>query len=289
MDMEICVTYYEHMKNILVATDFTSASGTAVRFAARLALETNSKLMLFHATYIPVVSDSTFDITTTLTELESTDKEYMQAEVDKWKKKFGPELLITSAVKIGFPGELLREMVATGKVSVVVIGLSNSDKLSSLLFGSTATDIAGKLACPMIIVPDAVRYRPLQRLAFAFDQRPLPANNALKSMREIIAHFGSDVQFVNVQDEFYPSNDSKEVASALKFLKPASSGVHFLRPSTGNKFVEQLLQWTKKKRTQAIVLVAREHSMFWLMFHERTTKKLALLTKIPLIVLPEGK
>lgn len=55
MDMEICVTYYEHMKNILVATDFTSASGTAVRFAARLALETNSKLMLFHATYIPVV------------------------------------------------------------------------------------------------------------------------------------------------------------------------------------------------------------------------------------------
>ena len=63
------------MKTIIATTDFSKESRAAVNYAARLALSTKCELILLHATYIPIVSDSFIDVSITLDEIEQNDRQ----------------------------------------------------------------------------------------------------------------------------------------------------------------------------------------------------------------------
>jgi nucleotide-binding universal stress UspA family protein len=277
-----------HMKNILATTDFTAASRNSVNYAAELAMLTDAKLILLHATYIPVVSDTFFDVTTTLEELEELDRQSMEKENDRLRKKYGEALKLEKKVKIGFAADIIREMVKKGNVSMVVMGMGHMDAFSATVFGSTSTSLAGQLDCPMMIVPEKSKFKPLKKIAFAFDQKTIPTGKGLKELKELTDAFQSTLDFINVQDESYPDHDDKSLRPVLKALAPKASKTHFIVP-VHNRTTELLHDWVKRHKANALVTISRDRSIFWLMFNERHTKKLAFETKVPLIVLSERK
>jgi len=276
------------MKSILATTDFSPSSLNAVHYACKLALDTNSKLILLHATYIPVVSDSFFDMGYTLEALEKTDREQMQTLNEKLKAKFGPELKLEKQVKIGFAGELIQNMVNDGQVSLVVMGIGHMDKFSEVVFGSTSTTVAGKVSCPVLIIPAKTTYKPLKRIALAFDQKQIPTGTGLRVIRDIRNAFEAEMHFVNVMDNPYIGKDDKMLKPVFKVFGETAPKVHFLNSVT-NQTVEVIEDWARRYKVSALTIISREHSIFWRMFNERTTKKLAFSTRIPLFVVPESK
>jgi nucleotide-binding universal stress UspA family protein len=216
------------MKDILVATDFSPASLNAVNYAAKLALDTNSKLILLHATHIPVVSDSFFDMGFTLEELEKSDKDQMQILNEKLGKKYGPELKLEKQVKIGFAGELIQAMVNEGRVSVVVMGIGHMDKFSEVVFGSTSTAVAGRVSCPVLIIPEKAKFRPLTRVGLAFDQKEIPTSTGLRVVRDLSKHFGSQMHYVNVVDSPFKNKDHDVLKPVFKVFSDNDPKVHFL-------------------------------------------------------------
>jgi nucleotide-binding universal stress UspA family protein len=276
------------MKAILATTDFSTASLNAVNYAAKLALDTDSKLILLHATHIPVVSDSFFDMGFTLEQLEKTDREHMQALNDKLAAKYGPALKLEKMVKIGFAGELIQNMVKEGKVSLIVMGIGHMDKFSEVVFGSTSTAIAGRVSCPVMIVPAKTTYRPLRRLAFTFDQKQIPTGTGLKTLKEIKDSFGSEVHYVHVMDSPFGPKETTALKPVWKVLDDKDPKLHFLK-SIPNKTTDLIEDWVRRFKANAVVVVSRDHSIFWRMVNERTTKKLAFTTKVPLIVIAEKK
>lgn len=274
------------MKDILATTDFSPASMNAVNYAAKLALDTNSKLILLHATHIPVVSDSFFDMGFTLEELEKTDKDQMQALNKKLSAKYGPELKLEKQVKIGFAGELIRALVDEGKVSVVVMGIGHMDKFSEVVFGSTTTAVAGRVKCPVLIIPEKTRYRPLRNIGFAFDHKQIPTGTGLRVVRDLAAHYESAMHYVHVVDNPYTGESDENLKPVFKVFGDQNPKLHFLKDSK-NKTVDVIQDWARRYKMSAMVMVSRDRSILWRMFNERNTKRMAFTTRIPLFVIPE--
>ncbi len=274
------------MKTILATTDFSPSSLNAVNYAAKLAIDTSARLILLHATHIPVVSDSFFDMGFTLEALEESDKEQMELLNEKLPKKFGPDLKLEKHVKIGFTVELVSSLVKEGKVDMVVMGIGHLDKFSSAVFGSTSTTLAGMLSCPVLIVPEKVVYRPLKKIGLAFDQKEIPTRTGLKLIREIRDLFEGEMHYVHVMDSPFDPKDTSSLKPVLKVMGDEKPRLHFLTPVPG-KTVEVLVDWTRRHRVNALVMVSRSHSIFWKLFNERTTKKMAFTTRVPLLVLAE--
>jgi nucleotide-binding universal stress UspA family protein len=260
----------------------------AVNYAAKLALDTDSKLILLHATHIPVISDSFFDMGFTLEELEKADKEQMQILNEKLRKKFGPDLKLEKQVKIGFAGELIQGMVNEGKVSVVVMGMGHMDKFSEVVFGSTSTSIAGRVSCPVLIVPEKSTYKPLKRLGLAFDQKQIPTGTGLRIIRDLAKFYGTEMHYVNVMDNPYVGKDDSILRPVYKIFADTAPKVHFLNDAK-NKTVDIIQDWAKRYKMNAMVVVSRDRSILWRMFNERTTKRMAFTTRIPLFVVSENK
>lgn len=276
------------MKPILVATDFSSASLNAVRYAAALALETDSKLLLFHATHLPVVNDSYYDIGFTLEELQATDKERMNKLNDQLRKKFGESLKLEKEVKIGLAIDLIREKIEKGDISLVVMGISSLGKVYEWVFGSTSTDAAGQLGCPVIIVPEKARYRGLKKIAFSFDQKQIPMGTGLRVIKALKETYESTVHYVHVLSDDYPEKNISTLQPALKVFGDKSPKVHFIAPSKHQPELA-LEDWIRRNRANALVMISRKHSLLWFLFHERKTKNMAFRSKVPVIVLSEKK
>ena len=62
------------MKTIIAATDFTKASWNALRFAAEMAIDFETDLLIVHATHIPVVSDVYFDLRKSMEDWKAEDQ-----------------------------------------------------------------------------------------------------------------------------------------------------------------------------------------------------------------------
>ena len=278
----------DNMKNILVATDFTKSSLSAVNYAANIALATGSRLILLHATHIPVVSDSFFDMGFTLDEMQKADREKMARLHSDLQKKF-PDLKMEKQVKIGFTGELIREMVRKGDVGLVIMGISHVDKFSQVVFGSTSTAIAGLLNCPVLIIPEGARYREWKKIGFTFDQKNLPTGTGVRVLKELVDAYGAELHYVNVLDQQpFTEKDTTSLNPVFKIFKDEQPHVHFLN-YIPNKTVDIIQDWARRYKANALVMVARQHNLLWKMFNERTTKKMAFSTSVPLLILSESK
>jgi nucleotide-binding universal stress UspA family protein len=272
------------MKTIIAATDFSKTSWNALRFAAEMAIDFKTDLLIVHATHIPVVSDVYFDLRMTMEDWKAEDQAEMDKLLIKMKKKYGQSLRIQSKLKIGFGPDVIRDTVASGKIGAVVMGIAHTERFNEIVFGSTGTDLAGTVNCPVIIVPEKARYKHWKTVAFAFDQEHIPAGKALRTVKEVVEQHDSKLHFVNVMDTPFIEGDDSSLKPLYRQFSDVEMKTHFL-PYRPNLVEETILEWVRRHKASLLVMVARKHNVLWRMFNERMTKKIAFASKVPLVVL----
>jgi nucleotide-binding universal stress UspA family protein len=204
------------------------------------------------------------------------------------RKKYGQALQVQSKLKIGFGPDVIRETVSRGKIGAVVLGISHTEKFNQVVFGSTGTDVAGTVNCPVIIVPEKSRYKQWKSVAFAFDQQHIPEGKQLKALKEIVDLHQSKIHFVNVMDTPFVEGDDSSLKPVYKYFSDVEMKTHFL-PYIPNMVEEAILEWVRRHRSSLLVMVARRHTLLWRMFNERMTKKIAFASKVPLLVLSDNR
>ena len=273
------------MKTIIATTDFTRESRTAVNYAARLALLMKAELLLLHASYIPVVSDSFIDVSTTLDEIVKSDKQKMDELVKHVSSKMGPALRIKGNSEIGLTGELIEEYASKDKDTLVVIGMKHVDKFSEVVFGNTATNLAGELPCPILAIPPDARFRPWKKIAFAFDQKQVPVHTGLYLLKAMAEKFQPKMHYVHVMDSPFNAKDKSSIQPVEKIIG-GESQVHFLKDLPGET-TEVINDWVRRFKSNIVVMVARKHNIFWKIIYPSHTRQMAFKSSVPVLILSE--
>jgi len=142
---EMHTTLEVKLDNVLVATDFSPASGEAVLYATAIARRHNSKLFIAHV----VTSRS-----------ES-------ALMDGWRAgqaEITAQLLANRLdgleheliVKPGQVGEVLAQLIADKRIDLVVVGTRGRTGVLKLLLGSVAENIFRRASCPVLTVGPSI-------------------------------------------------------------------------------------------------------------------------------------
>jgi nucleotide-binding universal stress UspA family protein len=274
------------MKTILATTDFSKASVNAVRYAAQLSIESSGKLLLLHSTFIPVVSDSFFDMRITLDALEKDDETSLKNMCEQLQNEFGSDLKIDKKNVVGYTDQIIKDLISSGGISMIVMGIQHTDKLSQAIFGTSSTKLAGTVSCPILIIPETMKFKPWKKIAFAFNQVSAPMNRGVKVLKELATLFNSKIQFINIMENEYIQKDDSMLEPLYKTFKDLELKTYF-EPSKPNMTSEILMDWVRRHKAGVIVLVARHHSILWKLFNERMTKKIAFHSKVPILILSE--
>lgn len=258
------------MKTILVGVDFTKSSENSIKYAIKVAKQSHSKILLFHALTAPIVHSNSglfFIDTVDITHNIDNKMSELQAQLSKEYKTVKFETEITY--------EGIRNRVAflskNHKISLVVIGLEVKTKLMKFLTGTTTLDLTGKINCPIITVPQKYQEHHIDKMLIALDNKEpikLKLSNLIHSTIKLL---GIETEFVHID------TDKKVTINPIKYKRIAITNFK------ASSFEVGLKTYAKKSDADLIMIISHHYSDLHNLFIETNSQKIILSSSIPVI------
>lgn len=263
-------------KTILVGIDYTKSSGNAVEYAAMLAEKGKTSLILFHIFDAPVVHTNSGIYFISYKSIKETSETKLENYRDIIKEKY-PNLsieILTSSEPFQMQIEAL---IRRRKVQYIVLGLETKSRISKFIYGSHGTSIAGKVSCPVIIVPEKYKDHNLTNAVLAIVNLKTANYNIMKKVNDFSSYFKTKVNNVHVrtpEDFFFNDDTSKAKKIKLEVIE-------------GKSFTDGISNYSKSKNVGLIMIVSQSHSALYNFFNESNTKTIAFQSKIPVMAIHE--
>jgi nucleotide-binding universal stress UspA family protein len=272
------------MKTILVGTDYTAAGNRAVRYAAEMAFQYKARLIVVHATQLMLVTEAPMELSYVLDKMEESDHKKMLLLENNLKRKYDMRLKITTEVQTGFVANIIENKSHQHHPDLIVMGMPQLDFFSQKIFGTAGFQIVSKIDVPVLLIPESGRFKPLKKVVLAADGLAIKSKKGLNFITDILSSNATSLSYLHIKDELYPG-----------FLKPywnklhqtfgsLPSQVHEVSAISG-KTAQIIHDWSKKHKADWVITVARERNIFWNLFHESVSKKLAYLSQIPVLII----
>ena len=268
------------MKTIIAGVDFSRSSYNATNYAAALAQKLNYKLVLFNMYDIPLIHSNSGLYFMSYDSIKRTSEQKLSG-FHKKLQKHNPKTEIETFVTTGFFKTELAAFIKSHQVKLVVMGLSSKDRFSKFLYGSHSTDIAGKLSAPVIIVPDSFKAASFHKIVLSVDNKEKLHKSSLSAFENFAKETKADVSLLHIQteDEILKSGQKDVLKINGKLKKIENLHAHNIEKGIGS--------YTKLKKVDLITIISRKHSVFYNLFNESNTKRIAFSSKVPVMAIHE--
>ncbi|MBO9561504.1 MAG: universal stress protein [Niastella sp.] len=271
------------MKTILVAVDFTEASHNAAKYATELARAFHARLVIFNA-YVPVP----MPLSEALVAVVQDDQEpYIEQRLKDLTEELDPSetIDIEMSKAIGRASDGIRQAARQWQADLIVMGMKHMHHDVRRIFGSTVTALIGKIAVPLLIIPEEASFKVPGSIALATNSDiDTGANSHIAdALCEIGHQFRSKLYVVRVVNNV-PENGFQRPEALHN--KVESLWPEYVYPY-GIDVSRSLQQFVEKKNIDILAMIPHQHTFFEKLFLGSQTKAMAFATHIPLLVLPE--
>lgn len=267
------------MKTIIAGTDFTTSSINACKYAGFLAQKLNCKLTIFNMFEAPVIHSNVglYGISFTEQKTKSVDK--TGHLIEKLQELF-PEIKINQFISNkGFKYEL-ENFTSKHQIEAAVMGLAAKNRISKFIYGSHGIDIAGKINCPVIIVPEKYKEHKLNKVLLAVDNNEKLRKTSLYGFENFMIESKTKLTVLHVRTEdeiFNPVTDELEINNKkfpIEIIK-------------ANDVQDGIKKYVIKSDIDLVTIISKTHMAFYNFFSESNTKKVAYVAKVPIMTIHE--
>ncbi|MES2139991.1 MAG: universal stress protein [Bacteroidota bacterium] len=274
------------MKTILIPIDFSEVSKNAAEYGIQFANERNAKLILFHVFHIPVYAGDDLSFIPPYDELEKGNMIAMERFEKELREKYLFTNPIENIIKSGFLISEIVDIVEEEEIDLIIMGISEAGKLSEILLSSSSIGVIKNTNCPTLVVPEGVKYRPINTIVLACDDiEKIADTSAAKQITEFVELFNSKLIVLNVIDSF--ENLDQEVLLEAKkevLFGDLNYSVLFIE---GDDLIKNINNFVEKNNADLLIMIPRKHAIFSKLFSESNTKKMAFNSHIPLLAIHE--
>jgi nucleotide-binding universal stress UspA family protein len=283
------------MKTILVPADFSKCSDNAIKYAIHLAEKNNSRLIFFHSTFTPILTQSQTTVYLSTVEAEKKNKTKILADhvskiykslSKKWDEKKSGILVKFSANAV----EDILEIVRKKDIDLVIMGTTGASGLKEVFMGSNTSKVIEKAECPVIAVPKGSSFKGIRQITFATDYHKSDID-VLKKLVEIAKPFNAHINVIHASDEdltHYAEEIGIESFKNLVLKKVKYNNMSF--HVKFGKYLEKILEnYIKKESSDLIAMSTEERNPLEKILESSATKKMAYHTSIPLLAFHHKK
>ena len=258
------------MKTILVGVDFTKSSEHTINYAVALAKQSESKLLLFHGLMAPVVH-TTSGMVFVEGETELKDSEKRMKTLQQELQKNNPTIKVDYELTYDNIRERVKKLASKNKISLAVLGIESKSAFAKFIGGTTSADIAGKIDCPIITIPERFKFDGLKKVIVSIDNKETVSSGLSKRIHSLLKSLGAVPEFVHVVTE-----DELHLHEKNKHPFPITN-------IESKDFNTGISNYAKKTNADAILLISHNYSLFHSLFIESNSKRLILSSKTPVI------
>jgi nucleotide-binding universal stress UspA family protein len=273
------------MKTILVPTDFSATANTALQYAAHLAAQTNSRLLLFHCVPIQVAVAEV----PAWYEPEQGLLEYYEYKLSQQARQVQLDnesrFEVETICRKGSLSQYFNEVVQEKAADLVVMGFDGASSWLDKIIGTVTSSYIKDTVCPVLMVPGQVSPALPRRVAYAADFAH-PEQVFLAQLLDLTTPLQAQVSIVHVQNR--PQADLAAEEKAIQAINQAFPNNDFAFAEIRQQDVAAGLEaFVRENGMDVLALASRDRSFLESLFHNSITDRLANHPAVPLLVLPE--
>ncbi|HRH65659.1 MAG TPA: universal stress protein [Bacteroidia bacterium] len=273
------------MKLIICPTDFSLSATNAIRYAAELALEFHSRIILLHTYEAPIMYSEI-----PLTSISFADEQVKGAvgkKLNALKNKLSKEfkgVSFETMITQGLAHEQIVGLADKMAADLIILGTTGTNKMERLLMGSTTARVIRDAHCPVLCVPKNTGYTAIKKIVFSTDLREDNIRSAMM-ITPFASKFKAEIIFLFVDDKHILHSDEEIEKMTQKIRKrvkyPALSG-YVAKNTKITKGIEYFLE---KKPADLLVMFTHPKHFPESLFNSSMTNLMSHQTKIPLLAL----
>jgi len=268
----------QHMKKILVPTDFSPISKNALEFACHVALQLDYEIFLLNIQSLPANDDANMAI-----ELIKTIED---ANIDRLKntcdaiKKTHEGIKMSSHFSFGIPSMTVKDFLESGEFDLVVMGTRGSSGFDRWLFGSVAESVSKHSPCPVIIVHAESQYQPVKKIAVPIDIN-YKFNDSFKVVHKIV-NFAK--MFKAELHWFYVDTDKGDIQSDINLVNEDGKKIHIeMIPAANVK--EGISKYCSALKPDLLIIIKRDYNLVEKLFHHNAFSEILQQQTMPIMVI----
>ncbi len=272
------------MKKILVPTDFSEASESALDYAAEIARLTTAKIILLHVYTIPVLLT---DPVLSIPPFEGLEEDYIKLMEQKSLRIRSQKGNNTEVACMYREGDIEAEIARVAEqegVDLIVMGIRQKDFLTEKIIGSITTSLLTKASCPVLAIPKELKFSKVKRIVFASDFLKTDSE-ILESLKEFVQLFHAELYVLNIVQSVLNVADAEEAVNAMDIHHELKDVRHFFHDVHADDIIDGINKFIREYEIDMVVMIPRKHSRFVNFFREPRTKKLAFHASVPLLAL----
>jgi nucleotide-binding universal stress UspA family protein len=267
------------MNSILLPTDFSRVSKTALEYAAAIATQTRAVIDLVNVYNMPFIDASNVPpdyLDDMLMQKKEATLEKLREFARELPSEIKGELLPVYGLFI--PQEI-KDLTSGDKYDLVVMGTQGENHSAvEKILGSISTHTLMAAGCPVMTIPAEAEWKGIRNIAFATDFEPAD-QFATSQLISFAQELEAKVHFVHIETEPGIGRIDEEIlVKNYPFEFSAFSVVN------SKSVVEGLDHFVREHKIDLLALYIPKRRLLEKLFHGSFTKKMIFHAKIPLLV-----
>ena len=270
------------VRRLLIPTDFSPDALNAVRYGVQFGKVLKSKITLFHAAHVPVVSSAEMAMAASMID----DKFQAQAQLESMKQTLSEEFAyqnIDVLIKTGFAVDEISKLSREESMDMIIMGTKGASGLSEVLIGSNTADVIEQCSCPVLAVPANSIFKQPQKIVFATNY----ADNDFQTLyvlAEMFKPFNPEIVVLHVEVH----SDHKTENRMLEWFKgQVNTNIPYdnfsFELAKGDNVLTTVEDFIVSNNIDLLSVSTRKRNFFDRLTSRSMTKKLAFHTDMPLL------
>lgn len=283
------------IEKILVPTDFSKPAQQAFRHALYLADLWNAEIHLLHAVYpeytttdIPVMSaKATRD---KLQFAESALKSFIDIGITQLQVNYSLKNLpsIKSVVELGSPVGTINRKATEFEVDLIIMGTKGEHNTLEKTFGSVTTGVIEGAPCSVWIVPEDAPLREIRQAVYAAELTESDPFYFWEATR-LLKPQSPELHILHVKNGAPSATDISMDDLKSVFMDQAPDTNIRFEERQSHQVIEELESYIDDEQIDLLIMFAPPHSILNRLVHRSKTKRMAMETHVPLLLIKRDK
>lgn len=266
------------MKKILCPVDFSNASRNGVEFAGNLAAEWMAHLTLMYVR--PTLWPEAVQLKreSAIGSMEITED--LRMLTNEVEKEFG----VTCGLHLERTMETVEQSIASYgyDYDLIVTGTNGADDTFQLVFGSHSYKMIRLAMCPVLLIPEDVRYRPIKEIVYAFDPLTNPVF-LVEQLRYFASALGARVRVVHVMEKGKTAETEARMEQLKQMIMARSNNGMPLsfEGIYGEDVAWTLEHYAASHPVDAMALSYHDRSLLDRLFTQNVIKRISMTAEFP--------
>ena len=279
------IAKHTNTRDIIVPTDFSSASLNAITYVQRIIEKLSGHLTYLHVAEPVLVP--TIDVLFVDHELLRDKSEQLKQIVADISSTAAETALVAKPeleTRIGLPADEIVALSLEKADPFIVMATTGEMGYMKKLFGSVSISVTKRAKCPVLLIPDKAIYKEIERIVFCSDNVAFDSGLASQLVKFAQA-FESDLHILHVLGKNSDYNPSAFL-QALGRLYPEDK-IHY-HEVVGTKKAESINSFCVNQDIDVIAMGKKKAGLFHELLSRSLTKRMAINSILPLLILHDS-